>query len=171
MTEFLKIKSWFIFAKYISSWFHVKFVKIKEFYPILNELTYIISMQITKEDLYSMQRRSFDHQKFRQINVLLNNVPVNWFDGKSLHGCEFFVFPHYGVSSTMYSLFSFLFFCLMPKLIEVASVKIYISKIPWNQRIRYYYCSYIKAKVPTELLQTYLTKPPSNHFAAQVDGK
>ena len=36
----------------------------------------------------------FFSQKFRQINVLLNNFTINWFDGKILHGREFFLFPH-----------------------------------------------------------------------------
>ena len=33
-------------------------------------------------------------QKFRQIDVLLKNLAINWLDGKTLHGSEFLGFPH-----------------------------------------------------------------------------
>ena len=33
-------------------------------------------------------------EKIREINVLLKNFNLNWFDEKKLHGSEFHVFPH-----------------------------------------------------------------------------
>ena len=36
----------------------------------------------------------FFSQNFRQINVLLNNFAIIWFDGKNLRGSEIFVFPN-----------------------------------------------------------------------------
>ena len=46
-------------------------------------------------------------QIFRQINVLLKNFTINWFDGKNLHGSESLVFPHYDVHITVWKLREF----------------------------------------------------------------
>ena len=100
-------------------------------------------------------------QKFRQINGLLKNFTVNWFDGKNLRGREFLVYRHcaHCAHCAMKVFFTFLFFFILTNAIRES---IFLNKeelIPRNifsGKINFSFSTPLIDCV-TEIYQTILT--------------
>ena len=64
-------------------------------------------------------------QKFREINFLLKNFTLSWFDEKKLDGSEFLVFPH----------------CV--PVISTLRKRDHAQKFPWNQLFSNFFSKYV----------------------------
>ena len=83
--------------KILKSWFHGKFLRVIAFYSTFPYVCiYVLWGKIKLPHCAVWKLRNFTAilQNFRQINVLLKNFAINWFDGKELCGSEFLVFPY-----------------------------------------------------------------------------
>ena len=93
-------------------------------------------------------------QKFCQINVLLENFTINWFDVKNLTGSEFLVFPH----------------CAM-QIVERRELYSHLKNISWNRRsefVDFTEFSYKIANVCCASSYLLVKRPLSKQFVNQT---